>query len=137
MNSQTSFVTILLLFFATGCGQQGLERIEVSGRASYDKKPIETGQIRFIPVAPTQGPATIENIRDGKYETATSGGVPVGTHQVQLRMYDPEEYRTAPRTPGAPAIRQLLPEKYNRKSDLTLTVESGSGAIEHDFDLPK
>ena len=85
----------------------------------------------------TTGPITVELIRDGNYETATSEGVPVGTQRVEIRMYDPEEYRTAPKTPGSPAVKQLLPNKYNRDSELTITIESGSDSIEHDFLLAK
>jgi hypothetical protein len=129
-------VIILLLTATLGCGRRsGIERVYVSGEASYRGKPIEVGQIRFIPISPATGPVTIERIGDGRYETSTSGGVPVGTHRVELRMYDANEYRTAPRTPGSPAVKQLLPDKYNRKSELTISIDSGSGSIERDFDL--
>ena len=56
-----------------------------------------------------------------------------GTHRVELRMYDAEEYRTTSRSPGTPAIKQLLPDKNNRDSELTLTVDAGSGSIEQDY----
>ncbi|HVT30608.1 MAG TPA: hypothetical protein VHE81_21550 [Lacipirellulaceae bacterium] len=105
----------------------------MSGNASYCDKPIEMGQIRFIPIDSTRGPITIEQIRDGRYATDTSGGVPVGTHRVELRMYDPEEYKSAPRTAGYAAVKQLLPKKYNSESTLTLNVDPGSRSIEHDF----
>ncbi|MEX2310344.1 MAG: hypothetical protein WD738_22440 [Pirellulales bacterium] len=127
---------LLALLPALGCGyRSGLERVHVSGKASYGNQPIEVGQIRFVPIESTRGPITVELIRDGEYETATSGGVPVGTHRVELRMYDPEEYRTTPRVPGAPAIKQLLPPQFNQDSELTITIDSGSGSIERDFAL--
>ena len=132
--SRLCFITWLVLLPTLGCGNRsGIERIYVSGKASYREQPVEVGQIRFIPIAPTSGPVTIELIRDGHYETAVSGGVPVGNHRVELRMYDAEEYRTAPRTAGSPAPRQLLPDKYNRKSELTTTIDSRSGSIKQDF----
>lgn len=129
-------VLLLLVVIATGCGRRsGIERVYVSGAASYDGKPIEIGQIRFIPDEATRAPITVENIRGGAYETETSGGVPVGTFRVEIKMFDSEEYKNAPRVPGAPAVKQLLPDKYNRNSELTFTVESGSGSIKHDFVL--
>ena len=128
----------LSILLVSGCGyRSSLERVHVSGKASYDGKPIEIGQIRFIPIEPTRAPITVENIRDGSYETAKSGGVPIGNFRVEIRMFDPEEYQNAPRVPGAPAVKQLLPEKYNRDSELAITIESGSDSIEHDFLLTK
>lgn len=125
---------LLSILLSLGCGyRSGLERVHVSGKASYDGQPIEVGQIRFIPVEPTRAPITVENIRDGAYETDKSGGVPIGNFRVEIRMFDPEEYRNAPRVAGAPAVKQLLPDKYNRDSELTITIESGSDSVEHDF----
>lgn len=132
--SLTFKALLMLLISLSGCGyKSGLERVHVSGQASYLGKPIEVGQIRFVPIEPTRAPITIESIRDGRYETETSGGVPIGNFRVELRMYDPVEYRTAPRSPMSPAIKQLLPNKYNRDSELTITIDSGSGSMEKDF----
>src|SRR5688572_27900289 len=88
----------VLIVLASGCGyRSSLERVHVSGKATYAGKPIDVGQIRFIPIEPTRAPITVENIRDGAYETETSGGVPVGTFRVEIKMFDPEEYQNAPR----------------------------------------
>lgn len=127
----------LLALASCGCGKSGVDRVYVSGKATYDGKPIEIGQIRFVPTSPATGPVTIERIEDGEYATKTTGGVTVGTHRVEMRMYDSHEYETAPRVAGSASVKQLLPDKYNRNSELTLTVDAGSGAIERDFELAK
>lgn len=132
-----SSVAIMLAVVATGCGKSGVERVYVSGKATYDGKPIEIGQIRFVPVSPATGPVTIERIEDGAYATKTTGGVTIGTHRVEMRMYDSHEYETAPRVAGSASVKQLLPDKYNRNSELTLNVDGGAGSIEHDFELAK
>lgn len=138
MANKLNFILLILLLPAVGCGRRsGIERVYVSGSASYRGAPIEIGQIRFIPISPSTGPVTIERVRGGRYETSTSGGVPPGTHRVEIRMYNAEEYENAPRTPGTPSVKQLLPDKYNRESELTFSIESGIGEIEHDFDLAK
>jgi hypothetical protein len=129
---------LLVLSLAIGCGyRSSLERVYVSGSVSYAGQPIEIGQIRFIPVEPTRAPITVENIRDGAYETDKSGGVPVGNFRVEIRMFDRHEYENAPRVPGTPSVKQLLPNKYNRDSELTINIESGSDSIEKDFNLEK
>ena len=134
----SSALVVFIFLPFTGCGHKsGLERIYVSGQVTYADKPIELGQIRFVPESNTTAPITVEQIRDGQFETATTGGVPVGSYRVELRMYDPEEYQNAPRTAGSPAVKQLLPDKYNRNSELNITIQSGSSSIEHDFLLEK
>ena len=52
-------------------------------------------------------------------------------------MYDSAEYESAPRTPGSAAVKQLLPDKYNRSSELKITIPSNGGSIEHNFVLEK
>ena len=127
---------IMSLMLANGCGRRsGLERVNVSGAASYAGKPIEIGQIRFIPVDARQAPVTVEGIRDGAYDSTSTGGVPVGEYRIEIKMYDAEEYKNAPRVAGSPAVKQLLPSKYNRESELAMQIASGSGSIKKDFEL--
>src|SRR5688500_4860890 len=112
---------------AVGCGSGGdLSRVLVSGSVTFDSKPVEKGQIRFIPQDGVAGPITIASIDNGRYTTETTGGVPVGAHRVELKGYDAHEYRTAPTGPGSPPIKQLLPNKYNRESTLTASLQDDS-----------
>ena len=118
-----------------GCGSSGPERVVVSGAVTYLGKPIERGTIRFVPTGETRGPAAGATIDQGKYEVSAKGGVFVGTHRVEI---------TAIATGKAPRGRdpasmevagvQYLPQKYNRQSTLTVTIESG-GSATHNFDL--
>lgn len=131
------FSVVTLIVLATGgCGSDdGIERVMVSGNVSFDGQMVETGRIRFIPLAGTAGPVTIEMIDDGRYQTSTSGGVPVGRHRVEITGHDAEEYANAPVGPGSAPPRQLLPDWYNRESELEIVVESGQGAISRDYEL--
>lgn len=117
-----------------GCGSNsGLERVSVSGAVTYRGELVLEGRIRFVPKAGTIAPVTIEAVRDGRYSTETSGGVPVGSFRVEILSYDPNE--PAPAGPGAPPRKQFLPDKYNVQSTLELKVESGQGSINRDFVL--
>jgi hypothetical protein len=77
-------------------------------------------------------------IVDGKYQADSRGGVPVGRVSVQI-----EGYRQLPNGAGAdtgsvsqpPQLVQYIPEKYNARSELQLTIEPGSGPITKNFDL--
>jgi hypothetical protein len=126
---------LLLIVTRTSRSEKELERVFVSGKASYQGEPIIVGQIRFSPIPPSKGPLTIEQIRDGKYNTSLNGGLPVGTHRVAITMFRPEEYATMGRSPGSPGPEQLLPEKFNRESELTIKVSPGGEPFEHNFVL--
>lgn len=42
------------------------------------------GFVRFVPIGDTHGPATSARIFDGKYRADNRGGVPLGTHRVEI-----------------------------------------------------
>jgi hypothetical protein len=125
-------LALLLVPLAIGCGG-GLERVKMSGKVSYMGQPVVDGMIRFAPKPGTEMPLTIEPIKDGQYDTSTSGGVPVGTFRVEIFAYHPDD--PIPNGPGAPPRRQLLPKKYNVFSELEVTLESGQKQLTKDFVL--
>ena len=124
---------VIILSMVLGCGHGGLERVDVSGEVTFGGQPVRDGQIRFLPKPGTNAPVTIEPITEGRYSTATSSGVPVGSYRVEIRAYDPSV--PAPSGPGMPPRRQLLPTKYNTQSTLEMVVESGQGPLNQDFEL--
>jgi hypothetical protein len=131
-------VCLALLAVGAGCSDDdGLARVVVSGSVTYDGKPVEKGQIRFVPQQGTSGPVTIDPIDGGRYTTTNTGGVPVGLHRVEITGYDPLEYANAPTGPGSPPVRQRLPEKYNRKSELAVTLDADSDGKPLDFNLAR
>ncbi len=129
--------SFLLLAF-TGCARvDGPERVLVSGKVAYGGQPIQDGRIRFIPVSGTSSPAMPTFIQNGQYNTAEVGGIVVGSYRVEILAYDPTEL--ANRSPGfgQPPPRQILPTKFNKESQLSLELVSGTGQLEHDFILKK
>jgi hypothetical protein len=125
----------LALALAAGCGKDGPERAVVRGRVTYQGQPVAHGHIRFLPEEGAIAPPTGAVITDGRYSADAQGGVPVGTHRVEI-----EAFRAAPK-PGddvdvnVPPPPQYLPPRFNRASELQLTVPAGGGAITKDFDL--
>lgn len=132
----------VLATFLTGCGgDQGPERVVVSGTVTYNGKPIPEGDIRFMPVAASAVPMAGAEIKDGKYKVDGRGGVPVGTYKIEIEAYRVEPSAVKPgETPppmmarGAPRIR-YLPKRYNVDSQLQITIEPGSPEITKDFNL--
>ena len=114
----------------------------VRGTVSYEGQPVESGQIRFHPIKDTRTPMWGAYIRDGQYEAYGKGGVPVGTHRVEILAHRvkpgaaemAESAASDPLLVGLPT-EQYLPEKYNTKTELEITIEPGSGRVTRDFDL--
>jgi hypothetical protein len=123
----------------TGCGRDGPERAAVSGTVTYRGKPVSLGQIRFVPKPGTEAPVSGAEIHDGKYEVL-KGGVPVGTHRVEILGHRSLQPGVDPATaiggPNmGPAMEQYIPQKYNAATQLEITIASGSGKINKDFNL--
>ena len=133
----------LALAFVSGCGRdRGPERVVVSGTVTYQGELIGEGCIRFMPTTESLVPMAGAWITDGKYKIAGRGGVPVGTHKVEIEGYRINMKALRPGQPvpqsamekGAPRV-QYLPKRHNAESKLQFTIESGSRAITKNFAL--
>ncbi len=139
MRNYRRFVALLLLLVAAvplllGCGRDGPPRAVVYGSASYQGEPIKLGTIRFQPEPNSPVPPSGGYIVDGRYEITHHGGVPVGTHRVEVEGLRPKNIGTDVDLPNPPQ-EQYLPEKYNRKSDLTLVVTGDGKRQEFNLEL--
>lgn len=124
-----------LLLAGCGTGTAGPERVVVAGTITLDGQPIPHGEIRFIPEAGTVAPSMSAVVQDGQFRADVHGGVPVGTHRVEIRAIDPpvENTADAPAKPRAPT--PTVPAKYNEQSELQLTVKAGSDPVQENYDL--
>jgi hypothetical protein len=93
---------------------------------------VECGQIRFIP-QDVPAPVTIAPVEAGDYRCELAGGVPVGTHRVEILAWNPQDPQ--PKGPGEKPRRQLLPKQYNKQSQLVCTIEVHDGPVQKDFAL--
>jgi hypothetical protein len=116
-------LSLLALPWLVGCS--GASTLgTVNGTVTLDGQPLKEGDVRFVPV-------------DGKSQTASAkvvGGkftaaVPVGEMRVEFsapkvigrhKMYD------TPDSPMVEDIGELLPDRYNVRSELKITVKKGS-----------
>jgi hypothetical protein len=125
--------------FLGGCSRStGPEMVVVRGTVTYQGKPIEDGEICFVPLGDTKGPTSSASIRNGHYEVLARGGVPVGTHRVEFsafRIIPNPAPDTRGAAPGEPPKEQCLPEKYNARSELKVTIEPGQRKMTRDFNL--
>jgi hypothetical protein len=134
---ETRWLLLFTLGSILGCGQgPQIPRAVVSGRVSYQGRPVADGIIVFVPTKDTKGPSTSAVISGGVYKAVIHGGVPVGTHRVEI-----DAFRTMAASANNPLVpgngtrnEQYLPERYNRQSALDVTVDAKQEQT-RDFDL--
>lgn len=102
---------------------------DVRGTVTLDGQPLPEGVVRFIPVDGATATAG-GTIRDGQFIAK----VPVATHRVEISANVIDRQLTPPNpTDEQIVMKQLIPERYNTRSELTLRVVAGSN--EPRFDL--
>jgi hypothetical protein len=114
---------VLLAAIALGCAG-GSSTGTVRGTVTLDGQPLKEGTVKFVP-ADTKAPPVTAVVKDGQF-TLTA---PVGVSRVEfsvakvvgkIKMYD------TPDSPTVDQTKELLPEKFNVKSELKSTVKDGS-----------
>jgi hypothetical protein len=124
-----------------GCGGKGLERAVVSGNVTFDGKPLADAEIRFVPIEGTKAPISGAAVVNGRYEVLAKGGVPLGTHKVEIEAYRllsgarPKQAANDDLFAASEPKEQYLPARYNKNSELRLAIPPGSDALTRDFEL--
>jgi hypothetical protein len=113
-----------------GCG--GRTTGEVSGTVTFDGKPVEAGGITFVPVD-GKSPTTGGVLKDGQYKVLS---VPVGAAKVVIngtKVIGKKKLYDSPDSPEMPLATELLPDKYNKDTELRFDVNAGQN--QKNFDL--
>jgi hypothetical protein len=115
-------VAVLAPVLLAGCSGGGTAG-SVSGEVTLDGQPLKTGIIRFVP-ADGKTPTADAGITDGKYAAT----VPVGEMKVEItapRVVGSHKMYDAPDSPTVDDVVELLPARYNVRSELKMTVSKG------------
>lgn len=125
-----------LLFCLVGCGDP---LVPVSGKVTLDDKPLANASVVFEPIS-TSGKAGVSS--HGKTDTngefslssATSDtkGAVVGKHRIRITAFDKDA--PASNADSSKVPKQLVPEKYNSKSEEFFEVPAG-GTKDANFNL--
>ncbi|HZW33526.1 MAG TPA: hypothetical protein VFF52_22595 [Isosphaeraceae bacterium] len=129
-----------------GCGESGPEMARVTGRVTYQGKPVSKGTVAFHSTDPQKRPnATGTLDPNGYYKLQThepGDGAQLGDYDVTIYSHDDATMNIGgvnivpqyiPKTPVKP--KPLTPTKYEdpKTSGLRKTVKSGSNTF--DFEL--
>jgi hypothetical protein len=71
----------IVLLAVAGCGKTGKA---FHGSVVCGTEKVKIGQVTFMPIEGTTGPAYIAPIQNGEYRITTPGGVPSGKYRVQV-----------------------------------------------------
>ena len=133
---------LLCLVSILGCDS----KVTLSGNVSYDGNPIPQGRIRLTPA---EGNPVGVAIEGGQYQFPEDTELSAGDYQVWItatrktgRTYispDPPqvdgEYSQTAKRERIEEYEQYLPQKYNRASDIKVTLNAGEN--QKDFTLEK
>jgi hypothetical protein len=97
----------------------------VNGIVTLDGQPLKEGVVRFVP-ADGKSPTASATVTGGKFTAAVSIGVmrvefsaPKATGR-RTKMYN------TPDSPMVAEVAELIPDRFNVKSELRITVKKGS-----------
>ncbi|EAQ81283.1 hypothetical protein DSM3645_22866 [Blastopirellula marina DSM 3645] len=127
----------LLLVLTWGCGGDQIdpEYKPVSGTVTLDGQPLPDAQISFVPPGTGSSGSGFTD-EYGKYElyyAARRGGAKLGENRVFITKNKPSTGKRGEFAGVSEADMEMLPARYNRKTELTATVEDKRNEI--NFDL--
>jgi len=120
---------LIFLLLLSGCSDG---RVAIRGKVSINGTPVKEGSINFRPIDVTS-PGSAVAIIDGKYSIPAGNGVFPGEYLVQIfASEDTGKFDTSVPGPPVRIYRDLIPPKFNAKSELKAKIARGKSC---DFDL--
>jgi hypothetical protein len=121
------------LLILTGCGPES--RLSIGGTVKVGGKPIEKGGIEFVPLDPnSKGFRVGSELTNGAYSLDATRGPYPGNYRVEIFWLKPTGKKVS--SGGEAMVDEydnVLPPKYNSKSELTAEITSSTDRL--DFDL--
>jgi len=125
-NCRIGAVVAFLAICSSGCGN-GKVVHKVSGKVTFESKPIQQGEIRFSNAGNADEAG---QIKDGNYTTALAEG----NWKVRIFAYREKPGQiVVPVTGTAPLMENYIPAKYNDKSELVAEITEPTEDV--NFDL--
>lgn len=120
---RVNYIVCLALLLASGCGKSGAEVGEVSGKVTFDGRPLQWANVSFQQQGKGAGSGVTD--QDGNYTLIYKRGImgaPVGKDTVTIVLDTESAHK-----------KQFIPPKYNAQTTLERDVQPGKN--EFNFDL--
>ena len=139
MNCRILLPIIVVHSSLMGCSgrpYEGEVRIPLSGKVTYDGKPIDGGTISFLPADESKrvsgGP-----LIQGAYSVPEEKGANPGSYRVEVRWPQPtgKKYKDPDTLETFNEQKESMPARYNTQSELKVEVSATQNTF--DFDLKK
>lgn len=134
----TGWLAVAVLVCGCGEGGDGLKREAVSGKVTFNGKPLEQGSIQFLPPQGNQNAGAWGQIVNGAYAIAAAEGPVAGEYSVSITSASSSSGGAATDTPPGDdsglVDPNAIPEQYNLRTTLKATVEAGK-ANELNYEL--
>lgn len=112
-------VGVAVLGLAAGCG--GPPQATVSGTVTLDGQPVENGTISFYPTA-NAGQTAGGGIENGRFTVTGSPGEMTVLISANKVVGKQKMFKDGPETDK---IVELIPDRYNKTSELKVTLSPG------------
>lgn len=131
MKPRSTFPIAIFIVLLNGCGSgERLPLGRVTGVVTLNGRPLEGANVMFQPTSSGRSSFGLTDV-DGRYHlsfTRNAQGALLGTHSVQIfTARDPVVMADDSTVPGRP---EMLPARYNRRSELSADVHSGLNTID-------
>jgi len=127
-----AFCVTAVATLAPGCSSDSDTNARLSGTVTLDDQPIANGSISFLPVDGKTATAGTR-IENGKFEIK----MPPGPKRVEISGMEvvgqKPAYEGDKNSPLVDITRDIVPSRYNTKSELLVDVDSGEA--NQDFSL--
>lgn len=119
------------LVTSAGCGGAAgtIPRGAVEGTVTLDGAALPDGVIRFTPTAGTTGPMVEAPIANGAFSLPKATGPCVGTQRVEILSFRTTGKKLVNEGIESDEIVQVVPDRYNSASELTVTIAAGANAL--------
>ena len=136
--SHFKFVAIFSVLLSVACfvgckPSDGLNDVE--GTVTLNGQPLASGHIDMGPMAGQSGTPVGGDIVDGKFKLrASEGEMVVSIRSQQTVQLSPEEQTADEKAHGVTErTKELLPQKYNDRSELKTTIVKGKNTVTFDL----
>ena len=96
-------VTLGVTMMIIGCGKSGPKKYNISGEVTFQGKPVPVGQVLFQPDISqgNKGPSCVVAIKNGFYDTSTSGSGHIGGAHVAVISGGADQSNLPPEEQGS------------------------------------